>query len=344
MTQVAEREGFGSPYAYLRAMPARLVAALLAALLVPLPALAAVTPPPLRPIRMAFVSGAAGFGDHSFNDEVAAALRACTAGTATPLQLLASHDPADYVANLVLAATQNVDEVVGIGPGMARPVDETAIRFGASHFSLIDGVADQPNAASYVFHADQGAFLAGALAAMVSKSGRLAFLGAKPVPAAQTLAAAFAAGARYAVRAVNVSVSFAGSFTDAPAARAATAKLFAGGADVIMVSAGPASLGAIAEARTRRTGYLIGADVDQDALAPGADPDERRQARRARRDPRMPRRDRPQPVSGAVAMDLANGGVSLTRFAYTEAAVPACRPQAPGPHPRRNHRRQIAVP
>ncbi len=322
MTQVAEREGFGSPYAYLRAMPARLVAALLAALLVPLPALAAVTPPPLRPIRMAFVSGAAGFGDHSFNDEVAAALRACTAGTATPLQLLASHDPADYVANLVLAATQNVDEVVGIGPGMARPVDETAIRFGASHFSLIDGVADQPNAASYVFHADQGAFLAGALAAMVSKSGRLAFLGAKPVPAAQTLAAAFAAGARYAVRAVNVSVSYAGSFTDAPAARAATAKLFAGGADVIMVSAGPASLGAIAEARTRRTGYLIGADVDQDALAPGRILTS--VVKHVGLAATLACQDAigHKPVSGDVAMDLANGGVSLTRFAYTEAAVP----------------------
>ena len=302
-------------------MPARLIPALLAALLLPLPAFAAASAPPLATIKVALVSGAAGFGDRSFNDEAAAALRACGATTGAAVQLVASHSTGDYLANLVLLATQNLDEVIAIGPGMVRPVDETAIRFGAVHFSLIDGMANQPNVASFVFRTDQGTFLAGALAGMVSTSKHVAFLGAKPTTAAQALTAAFTAGVHYTAPAATVTVAYAGSFDDPPAAQALTAKLFAGGADVIMVAAGPSSLGAVAVARTRHSGYLIGADVDQDALAPGriltSVVKHVGMATTIACDDAAERK----PVSGSVVMDLANGGVSLTSFRYTAAAV-----------------------
>lgn len=221
-------------------------------------------PPPPPLIRIALVAGSAGFDDHGFNAEALAALQDCRRETNV---IVESASSADVEAKLVLYATEKFDTIVAIGYGAAPGVMTAARRFDGAHFALIDAVATQPNVQSITFRENEGAFLAGSLAALASKTHRVAFLGGSDVPLIERSEAGFAAGAREADPRVRVTTRYLNSFIDAGAARTAADGLLNGGADVVFAVAGPAGRGAF-DAVAQRHAFIIGADTDQRELAP----------------------------------------------------------------------------
>jgi basic membrane protein A len=279
--------------------------------------------PPPAP-RVAFVASAAGFGDRAFNDAAAAGLAECSRerGIATAT---AAPGP-DAGPQLVLFATERYDAVIGVGYATAPALQAAARRFDGTHFAIVDATVDQPNVVSLTFDEAQGAFLAGALAALVSKTHHVAFVGGADVPLLQRSEAGFAAGAREIDPRVRVGVRYLESFTDAPAAARAAGALLDAGADVVFVVAGPAGDGAIATIAHRPHAYAIGSDADQDALAPGkvlssvvkhVDAAVLRVC--------LETVDQ-KPETGHVVLGLADGGIGLTDFAYTRGVVgPAIR-------------------
>lgn len=121
-----------------------------------------------------------------------------------------------------------------------------------------------------VFREEEGGFLAGALAALMTQQSGIErindekvigiILGEK-VPPAQRFYLGYKAGSWYASPEVEVLCEYTGSFTDGSKVEAAAAKLSGMGADVIFCAAGPASNGAIRNAE--RGGYwCIGVDSE----------------------------------------------------------------------------------
>ena len=139
-----------------------------------------------------------------------------------------------------------------------------------------------PNLAGLLFHEDQSGFLAGALAASLSKTGTIAaVLASDQVPAVAAYAAGYAAGARYVNPAINVLAThhpgaIVPSFND-PAWGATTAQqALDQGADVIFAAAGQTGNGALnATAAAPGAGtdrFCIGVDSDQWQTEPAAHP------------------------------------------------------------------------
>jgi basic membrane protein A len=230
---------------------------------------------------------------------------------------------ADALPQLVLYTTERYDAVIGIGYAMAPAVLATSRRFEDAHFAIVDAVVDQANVVSVTFDEAQGAFLAGALAALVSRTRHVAFIGGADVSLLQRSEAGFAAGAREVDPNVHVSVRYLQSFEDAAAARRTADRLLDRGADILFVIAGPAGTGAIDAVRARPRTFVIGADVDQDALAPGkiltsvvknvAGAVERVCLETADQ----------KPETGHVVLGLADDGIGLTDFAYTRSVAGA---------------------
>ena len=220
-------------------------------------------PPPI--IRIALVAGPAGFDDHGFNAAALAALQDCRRETNVVIESASS---ADVEAKLVLYATEKFDTLVAVGYGAAPAMATVARRFEGAHFALIDAVASQPNIQSITFREQEGAFLAGALAAIASKTHRVGFLGGADVPLIERSEAGFSAGAREADPGVRVTTRYLTSFDDAGAARTAADGLLAGGSDVLFAVAGPAGRGAFDAVALSRDARIIGVDTDQRALAP----------------------------------------------------------------------------
>ncbi|MDQ2858695.1 MAG: BMP family ABC transporter substrate-binding protein [Candidatus Eremiobacteraeota bacterium] len=274
-------------------------------------------------LRLAMVTDVGGLGDKSFNDSAYAGLQAAKARLGADVQVVQSKSAADYQPNLTVLADEDFDDIFAIGFLMRRDVVSVARLYPKRHFAIVDAVVDEPNVTSLTFREQESSFLAGALAALVSKTRTVAFLGGLDIPLLRKFEAGYTAGAREVDPGVRVLVKYVGSFEDVASAKELAGVLYDGGADIVFVAAGKSGLGALAETRARRGVFAIGVDSDQDALAPGkiltsvlkrVDVAVFTTSRGARSD---------KARAGRVEFGLKNDGVGLTGFKYTRAAIGA---------------------
>jgi len=276
---------------------------------------------PAPPPQVALVAGSAGFGDRGFNDAARTALNTCAKESTIVLATAAPAGDADIESKLVLFATEKYDTVLAIGYAAAPAVATVARRFEGTHFAIIDAVVDQPNVESITFNEPQGAFLAGALAGLVSRTHHVAFIGGADVPLLQRSEAGFAAGVREVDPHARVTAAYLTSFTDTVPAQRLASALLAGGADIIFTVAGPAGRGVFAAVAQRPHAYAIGADTDQDAAVPGKILTSvvKRVDTAALRACIETAGGKSE--SGHRVLGLADDGIGLTHFAYTKAAI-----------------------
>ncbi len=285
----------------------------------------ATVPGPGAPLRLAMVTDIGGLGDKSFNDSADAGLQRAKTKLGAEVQTLQSKSAADYQPNLTVLADQDFDEIFAIGALMQKDVASVAKNYPKRHFAIVDAIVDQVNVTSLTFREQDGSFLAGALAAMVSKSKHVAFLGGVDIPLLRKFEAGFTAGARQIDPKVVVSTKYVGSFEDVASGKELAGVLFDGGADIVFVAAGKSGLGAIDQVRGRANEYVIGVDADQDALAPGkiltsvvkrVDVAVFKTALQAQAQ-KLP--------AGPVEFGLRDDGVGLTTFNYTRKIIGEAR-------------------
>jgi len=277
------------------------------------------------PLRLALVTDVGGLGDKSSNAAAYAGLVRAKTKLGAEIQVLESKSPADYQPNLTVLADEDFDEVFAIGSRMRDDLEAIARLYPRRRFTIVDAVVDQANVTSFTFREQEGSFLAGALAAMMSKTKMIGFLGGADLPRLRKFQAGFAAGAREVDPKMKVLDRYVGSFQDVAAAKERAGTLLDGGADIIYVAAGKAGLGAIDEVRSRSGAFAIGVDSDQDALAPGKiltsvvkrfDLAVWRSALETQA---------LKQTSGTIELGLENEGVSLTDFKFTRSVIGPAR-------------------
>jgi basic membrane protein A len=278
---------------------------------------------PAHAVRIGMVTDFGGLGDHSFNDSANAGLQAAKRRLGIAAVVLQSRSVNDYQLNMMALANARMSEVFAIGYDEALDLGEVARRFPQQHFSIVDAVVDAPNVTSVLFREQEGSFLAGALAALTTRTKTIGFLGGADVPIIQSFEAGYAAGAREVDPAVRVLVKYVGSFDDVPAGKELAGVLFGQRADVVYTAAGKAGLGAIDQVRGRDGAYIIGVDSDQDAIVPGKiltsvlkriDVSVFRLCALAAAH---------QPRPARLVLGLREGGVGLTDFRYSRNVVSA---------------------
>ncbi len=264
-----------------------------------------------------------GLGDHSFSDAANAGLQAARQRLGITPVLVQTRSVSDYQADLIRLASAGSAETFAIGYNMAADLAQVAPRFPEAHFAIVDAVVDAPNVTSVTFRAEEGSFLAGALAALTTRTKTIAFLGGADEPIIRTFEAGYIAGAREIDPSIRVLVKFVGAFEDVPAGKELAGVLYSQRADIIYAAAGSAGLGAIGEARERSGAYVIGVDMNEDGLAPGkvltsvlkrVDVGVYRICALAAANAQRPKH---------LSIGLKEGGVGLTDFRYTRAIVTA---------------------
>ncbi|MFW5489955.1 MAG: BMP family ABC transporter substrate-binding protein [Desulfovibrio sp.] len=145
-------------------------------------------------------------------------------------------------------------------------------QYPKTRFVVMGTVKDEPNMFSLNFAEHEGSFLAGALAAMASKSGTIGFISVSDLPLMRRFACGFRQGAKYVDPKIDVLTGFTGSYKDAwfdgNATAAMADKFMDQGADVIYQAAGGAGP-AVLEAAAKRGKLGIGVDRNQNGLFPG---------------------------------------------------------------------------
>ena len=160
------------------------------------------------------------------------------------------YDVADIEPALIDYAQQGYDLVVGHGFQFQEPIIKVAGDYPDIHFALGTGFKLAPNVGVYDVKLEQGGYLMGMLAGMLTKSDIIGVIGGLDVSEIHRGHVAFKMGAEAVNPEVTVLNSFIGDFNDLSGAKEAALNQINAGADVLWQSGdgiGIAVLNACAE-------------------------------------------------------------------------------------------------
>jgi basic membrane protein A len=227
--------------------------------------------------KVVMVTDMGGLNDRSFNESSWEGLdktfRAEYGSKGVTVQALESKTQDDYTPNLTAAVNGGSDMTWAIGYMMADALEKDAGQFPGQHFGIIDSGAPAENAKSNVayvsFKEEEGSFLVGVVAGLMTKSNKVGFVGGM----SGDLIKKFEVGYRAGVLTVNpkaeILVQYAESWTDDAKGETIATTMYNQGADVIYAAAGNCGQGVARAATKKGAGFwFIGVDKDQYDLAP----------------------------------------------------------------------------
>jgi basic membrane protein A and related proteins len=212
------------------------------------------------------VTDTAGLGDQNFNDLAKRGLDRAVEELGVQGEVIESRDAASYIPNLTQAAEQS-DLSVGVGFLLTEAITEVANQYAEKNFLLIDSLSEAPNVQGVVFRENEGAFLSGVLAALMTESNKLGVVAGQKIPPVVRYVVGFEAGAKSVNPDVDVVVAYADTFGDPALGKELTLAQYNQGVDIAFPVAGATGIGSFEAAKELGAGHwVIAADTDQSQL------------------------------------------------------------------------------
>lgn len=219
--------------------------------------------------KIAIVFDEGGRGDKSFNDSAWRGMERAEKELGVELLSVESKSSKDYETNLKGMADKGVDLVISVGINQESALSAIAPDYPDTKFAIVDGHVDGPNVRQLLFKEEEGSFLVGYLAGLMTKTGKIGFVGGQELDLIKKFQYGFLAGIKTAnPSAIVLPAKYTGDWNDIDKAKTAANVLFDGGADIVYHAAGRAGLGVIRAAKERNL-FAIGVDSDQDGEAEG---------------------------------------------------------------------------
>ncbi len=276
--------------------------------------------------KAVMVTDVAGLGDRSFNDAAWEGVAKAKKDLGIEIGVLQSAEQADYISNLNLAA-QDGQAILAMGFYLADAVTRVAPLYPRHNFIFIDGCIQAPNVSSYLYKSEEGAYLAGILAASVTSTGVVGVVEGDEIPPVKAFEAGFRAGVSAANSAlgkkVKVLTASAGDFNNPSKGKSLAQSLAGQKADVIFQIAGNTGLGVFEWLKnTPGKVYAIGSDMDQDGIVPGRVLTSvvKRTSVAAYQAVKSAKEGKFRP--GCNKIGLAEGAIDITELKYTKQLVP----------------------
>jgi basic membrane protein A and related proteins len=287
-------------------------------------------------IRPGLVLDVGGLGDEGFNDSAYAGLKRAEKDFGVKGDYLESQAPTDYADNLTQLADGGYDPIIAVGFALAPDVNEVAKQYPDTQFAIVDGVGNRPNTMGLVFREQEGSYLAGVVAGLMTQekteytdpdSKIVGFLGGQEGPLIGKFQAGYEAGVESVCPDCKVIVTYAGStvaaFTDPATGKEIAFQQIDQGADIIYTAAGNTGTGAFSAAKQEKI-FVIGVDLDQAKLFP-KDPILTSVVKRvdnAVYQTIADVRKNPKPKGVVVARGLKEKGISLAPYGRFDSMVP----------------------
>ncbi|MBE3582297.1 MAG: BMP family protein [Thermoanaerobacteraceae bacterium] len=165
-------------------------------------------------------------------------------------------------------ASEGYNVIIGHGFQFADAAKKVAKDFPNTIFLITDSQEFQePNVGSYSVLAKEAGFLGGALAALMTETGKVACVGGLAIPPVTDTIEGFKKGVKYVDPEVQALTAITGSFEDVAKAKETGRAFIENGADIIMHNADQAGLGVIQVAQEKKI-LAIGVIKDQSVIAP----------------------------------------------------------------------------
>lgn len=234
------------------------------------------------PLKVGLVFDVGGRGDKSFNDSAYNGLQRAIKELGVDAQYFEPGEGADRESALRLLSKQDFDLIIGIGFIFTDDINNIAKEFPDKKFAGVDYVVlnddkgnvipPPPNVAALKFKEEEGSFVVGALAAMLSKTNKIGFVGGMDIPLIHKFESGYKQGAKYVKPDIEIISNYAGvtgaAFKDPAKGKELALSQYGHGVDIIYHASGSTGLGVFEAARNLNK-LAIGVDSDQFHEAPG---------------------------------------------------------------------------
>ena len=227
-------------------------------------------------VRPALVLDIGGLGDQGFNDSAYEGMQAAEESLGVQGRYLESQAPTDYANNLTQLSDNGNNPIFAVGFLMTEDLAEIAPQYPETQYAIVDSVVeDADNVINLVFREQEGSYLAGVVAGLMTQEDTdytssdenvVGFLGGLEGPLIQKFQAGYEAGVESVCPDCEVISQYAGAgpeaFNDPGRGKEISQQQIEQGADVIYHAAGNTGRG-LFEAATEQDIFAIGVDTDQ---------------------------------------------------------------------------------
>ncbi len=228
-------------------------------------------------LRIGLVFDVGGLGDKSFNDGAYRGLQKAAQELNLDVRTIQPADGSDRESALRQLAADGYDLVIGVGFVFTDDMRNLAnafpnVKFACIDYAIVPGAPPvPPNLVALKFREEEGSYLVGALAALVSRTHKVGFVGGMQIPLIKKFEAGYTAGVKHVCPTCEVYAAYAGTepkaFADPTTGKELALAQYDRGADVIFHASGKTGAGVFAAAQERDK-LAIGVDSDQFHEAP----------------------------------------------------------------------------
>lgn len=230
-----------------------------------------------KKLKVGLVTDVGKVDDKSFNQSAWEGVQRAQKELGSEVKFIETTDPKDYAKNIETFANEKYDVIVTVGFGLGEATMAAAKKYPNIKFIGVDQFQAEtlPNLAGLIFDEDKAGYLAGALAAQMSKSGTIGqVLGTDVVPPVVKFGKGYEAGAKAVKPEIKVLTWYhpgglAKGFTDPEEGKKQALQMISQGADIIFAAGGQTGNGALLGAAEKNV-MAIGVDTDQYLTLPQA--------------------------------------------------------------------------
>ena len=246
-------------------------------------------------------------------------------------------DPAKWKPALEDAAANEEYDILIVGTfQMSEFLQEVAPKYPEKKFIIYDvsvdySKCDCKNVYSVTYKQNEGSYLAGLYAGLMSQSKIVGVIGGQDIPVINDFIVGYKQGAKDAgVSEQNVIVQYAGGWNDPAKGKEIALAMYQQGADIVFNVAGGTGVG-IFQAAQEVNKYAIGVDSDQALIIETTNPEQAKHILTSMMknvDKSLYRAiklylEGKLPFGQAEALGIAEGGVGLAKNKYYEEMTPA---------------------
>jgi basic membrane protein A len=230
-------------------------------------------------LKVGLVTDVGKVDDRSFNQSAWEGVRRAEKELSAEVKFIETTDSKDYAKNIEQFAEAKYNVIVTVGFAIGDATIAAAKKYPNIKFVGVDQFQapgqELPNLSGLIFDEDKAGFLAGALAAQLSKSGTIGqVLGTDVVPPVVKFGRGYEAGAKYAKPDIKVLTWYhpgglARGFTDPEEGKKQALQMISQNADVVFGAGGQTGNGALLGCAEKNV-TAIGVDTDQYLTLPQA--------------------------------------------------------------------------
>lgn len=226
-------------------------------------------------IKVGIVLSEGGKGDKSFNDSAIAGLEKAKKELGITYKDIEILDNSQNRISIEFLAKDGCNLVIGVGGLVKDIIKETALKYPDTKFVLIDEAYSKEetpdNVCGMKFRDNEGSYLAGVLAAGMSNTKKVGFIGGMELPVIHRFEGGYKAGAK-TIPGVEVYTSYVSTdgsgFNNPDKGRELTFDFVSKGVDVVYTVAGNTGKGVFNAAAISGI-KAIGVDANQNWVSPG---------------------------------------------------------------------------